>query len=161
MVLPKKEKKHSEKEAYVKISSWCAYQERSQQEVRNKLYEFGLKNDVIEEIIFQLIQENFLNEERFAKAFAGGKFRIKRWGRIKIIEGLKQKDVSKNCISIGLEEIPDEDYVATLVYLLEKNMEKFRGEKNTYVKKKKVADSVIRKGFEVDLVWDQLKNLKE
>src|SRR6478609_905032 len=82
---PKQKKILTKAEAFQKASSFCAYQERTQQEVRDKLWELQVNRDWIEEIISQLIVENFINEERFAKAFAGGKFRIKKWGKVKIV----------------------------------------------------------------------------
>src|ERR1700740_1004357 len=98
MNLPKKEKSYTDKEILIKISAFCAYQERTQKEVRDKLYAFELNKDTAEAIIVKLIEENFINEERFAKVYAGGKFRIKKWGRRKIEEALKQKEISDYCI---------------------------------------------------------------
>ncbi len=71
-------------QAIQRIRHYCAYQERAQQEVRDKLYELGMTMDEVEEIMSDLIAENFLNEERFALQFAGGHFRIKGWGKVKI-----------------------------------------------------------------------------
>ena len=88
-----------------KINKYCAYQERTHLEVRNKLFEYGLASDDVDLLISQLITDGYLNEERFAKTFAGGKFRIKGWGRIKIIHELEAKGLTKNCILIGLKEI--------------------------------------------------------
>ena len=105
-------------EAKEKIQHYCAYQERSHQEVRNKLYEFGLHRNNVDEIISDLITNGFLNEERFAKAFAGGKFRMKKWGRTRITNALELKGVSKNCILIALKEIDENSYVGTLQQLL-------------------------------------------
>src|SRR5688500_923655 len=94
-------------QAKERIQQYCAYQERSHLEVRNKLYSFGLYRGDVDEILAGLITDGFLNEERFAKAFAGGKFRMKKWGRIKITHALESKGVSSNCIRIGLREIDD------------------------------------------------------
>lgn len=158
MPVPKKQKSLSEQEVYQKISSWCAYQERSHSEVRSKLYGYKLKNDLVDEIIFKLIQDNFLNEERFAKAYAGGKFRIKKWGRLKIRLGLKEKEVSENCIKLAMSEIEQEDYLETIHLLVEKKTSELSKEKNEFVRNKKIADYLIRKGFEPDLVWDTIKS---
>ncbi len=155
MNIPKKEKSYTDKEALTKISAFCAYQERTQQEVRDKLYGYGLHMDVVEALIVKLIQENFLNEERFAKAYAGGKFRIKKWGRKKIQEGLKQKNISEYCIRQGLKEIREEEYKATLLELIQKKEEKEK-EKNPYKRKHKLAQYVIAKGYEPDFVWELL-----
>src|SRR5690242_14090491 len=105
-------------QARAKIQRFCAYQERSHLEVRNKLYTFGLHRADVDEILTGLITDGFLNEERFAKAFAGGKFRMKKWGRIKITHALESKGVSPNCIRIGLKEIDDLSYLSTLARLL-------------------------------------------
>src|SRR3990170_4529848 len=102
------------REAREKIQRYCAYQERSHREVRNKLHEFGLYRKDVDEIISDLITDGFLNEERFAKAFAGGKFRMKKWGRIKISHALEAKGISQNCIRIGLKEIEEASYVTSL-----------------------------------------------
>src|SRR5687768_10604150 len=98
-------KKLTKQEAETKIQRYCAYQERCHQEVRGKLYEYSLFKDEVEDILTNLITEGFLNEERFAKAYAGGKFRMKKWGRLKIIHELEIKGLSKNCIHAGLKEI--------------------------------------------------------
>src|SRR5437016_5381296 len=110
----RKKKIHSPVEALKKAYKFCAYQERSQQEVRDKLYELGLHKKDVEPIISQLVIEGFINEERFAIAYAGGKFRIKQWGRIKIRLALQQKSVSEYCINKALKEINNRDYQKTL-----------------------------------------------
>lgn len=99
-----------EKLALRKAESYCAYQERCQQEVRDKLYEWGLWKNAVENIIAKLIQDNFLNEERFAKAYAGGKFRIKKWGKVKIKLELKKRKISDYCIRQAMKEIDGPDY---------------------------------------------------
>jgi regulatory protein len=139
-----------------KIYSYCAYQERTQQEVRNKLWENDIKYDQAEEIIVLLINENFINEERFALSYAGGKFRIKKWGRQKIKEGLKQKGISSYCLKLALKSIDEEEYLQTLQEIIEKRsfIEK---EINTYIKNHKIARYAISKGFEPELVWSILK----
>jgi regulatory protein len=151
----KKEKVYTRQEALLKISSYCAYQERTQQEVRDKLYGYGLHKDVVEELISRLITENFINEERFAKSYAGGKFRIKKWGKVKIREALKFKGISEYCIKKGLQEIGDEDYRLSLQSLIEKRAEKEK-EKNEYKRKHKISQYLIAKGYEADLVWGEL-----
>lgn len=146
-------KKLSVQQAREKISRYCAYQERSHLEVRKKLYEFGLYRDDVEEIISLLITDGFLNEERFAKAFAGGKFRIKKWGRIKIVHALEGKGVSKNCIKLALKEIDDVDYQEILNRLIEEKSGILSQEENEYVKKDKLSKFLIQRGFEPDIVW--------
>ena len=142
-----------------KIRNWCAYQERSHHETRQKLYGYGLSTDDTEGIIADLIQENFLNEERFAIAFAGGKFRIKHWGRIKIKIDLKWHKVSDVNINKALKAITDEDYAAMIIKIIEKKME---SQANLQFQKRYYAtlNYLISRGFEPDLVKEQLKNYK-
>lgn len=142
-----------------KAKKFCAYQERSQQEVRDKLYELGLWPDAIENIITQLIDENFLNEERFACAFARGKFRIKQWGRVKIKVALKQKGVSTPCITKALKEIDQQEYSKVLQKVVQ---EKLKGtkEKSPIRKRYKVASYAISRGFEPDMVYDYLREFE-
>lgn len=149
------------KTAKKKIASYCAYQERCQQEVRSKLYGYGLFRDEVEEIIAWLITENFLNEERFAQSFAGGKFRVKQWGRLKITQALQQKDISSYCLKKGLEEIDEEDYLNTIKELAEKKLRAFRLKvSDPYQVKDKTSRFLITRGFEPDLVWKVLKSME-
>lgn len=151
-------KKLSPTEAKQKIYRYCAYQERSHKEVRDKLYEYGLYRDEVEELLSVLITEGFLNEERFAKAFAGGKFRMQRWGRIKILNELEARGLTSNCIKIGMKEIEDADYIKTLREILERKLNQL-DEDNAFVKRDKLARYAIQKGFEPDLVWPEVKTL--
>jgi regulatory protein len=151
-------KKLNVQEALEKIKRYCAYQERCPSEVRNKLYEYGLWRDEVDEIISMLITENFLNEERFAKAFAGGKFRMKKWGRIKIVNALESKGVTKNCIKLALKEIEETDYQQTLSLLIEQKSSQSE-EENLFVRRDKISHYAIGKGYEPDLVWKTLKEL--
>lgn len=152
-------KKLTPQQAKLSIRQYCAYQERSHQEVKDKLYGFGLTENEVEEIISDLIADNFLNEERFARAFSRGKFRMKGWGKIKIRYELKQKRVSDYCIKKGLSEIDDEDYLKTLEKLLLEKWTALKGEKNIFIKKKKLYSYMQQKGYEQDLVGDFLKKL--
>jgi len=156
MATTKSIKVYTTTQAFVKIASFCAYQERTQQEVRSKLYEYGIKTDEVEVIIVKLIEENFLNEERFAKAFAGGKFRIKKWGRNRIIRELEMRNLSPYCIKSGLKEIDEQDYIATIHGIIKKKESEITA-KNDYQKKYKIAIYLISRGFESDLVWEILK----
>ena len=151
-------KKLTASEVRKKIYYYCAYQERSHQEVKNKLYDLELSSSEIEELISHLITEGYLNEERFAKAFVGGKFRIKNWGRIKIVNALEAKGLTKNCIRIGLQEIDDADYRKTIELLILKKLDQ-TDEANIYVKREKLATHVIQKGFEPELVWEIVKEV--
>jgi len=116
-------------QAIQRIRHYCAYQERAQQEVRDKLYELGMTKDEVEEIMSDLIAENFLNEERFAIQFAGGHFRIKGWGKIKIQHALQQKRVSSYNIKIGLKAIDGDAYLKTLEQLATKKWNSLKGER--------------------------------
>ena len=116
-------------QAIQRIRHYCAYQERAQQEVRDKLYELGMTMDEVEEIMSDLIAENFLNEERFAVQFAGGHFRIKGWGKVKIQHALQQKRVSSYNIKIGLKAIDGDAYLKTLEQLATKKWNSLKGER--------------------------------
>lgn len=144
------------KEAKIKAGNYCAYQERTQQEVRNKLYNLGLYSDEVEEVLSELITENFVNEERYAKAFARGKFRYKQWGRKKIIYALKQKKISTYCIDQALHEISEEEYEQEILRLIEKKSSQLSGD--VFIVKNKIARYLIGKGFEQELVWSFLNN---
>ena len=141
--------------ALIKMQSWCAYQERCQQETRNKLYELGLWPEAVENIIVKLIEDNFINEERFAIQFAKGKFNIKKWGRIKIKQELKQKRVSDYCLKKALQQIDEEEYIAALTKVIAIK-KRLITEKNPVKLKFKLAAFAISKGYERDLVFDVL-----
>ena len=145
-------------QAKEKIRRYCAYQERSHLEARNKLYEYGLHRTDVDEIITDLITEGFLNEERFAKSFAGGKFRMKKWGRIKITRALEAKGVSGNCIRIGLREIDEGAYITTLRQLLREKYP-LLDEDNIYARRDRLSRYAIQKGFEPELVWIEIMAL--
>lgn len=145
------------KTALAKVEHYCAYQERSQQEVRNKLYDYGLKSNEVEELISDLIQNNFLNEERFARTYALGKFRMKQWGRIKIKMGLKAKKVSDKLIVKALKELDDEDYMNTLSAVLTKKAVQIH-EADSFKRKNKLVQYGLMRGYENDLIFDVLKS---
>ncbi len=154
----KTEKKLSAAEARVRIQRYCAYQERSHKEVRSRLFDYGLYSSEIDELISQLITDGFLNEERFAKAYAGGKFRIMKWGRVKIQHELEHRGLTKNCIRRGLDEIDSADYRRTLKSLITSRA-KMVAETDPFKRKGKIARYVISKGYEPDLVWDVINDL--
>src|SRR3982751_509233 len=139
-----------EKVALTKAEHYCTYQERAQQEVRNKLYEWGLWTDVVENIISQLITTNYLNEERFAKAYVQGKFKQKAWGRIKIKQGLKLKKVSEVLIKKALLTIDADDYLQALHKLLTKKAPLIK-EKTAYKRNYKLLQYAMSRGFEADI----------
>ncbi len=137
---------------------YCAYEERCQQQVRDKLYEWELHQKEVEQIISQLITEGFINEERFAKAFARGKFRIKKWGRIKIKHELKKHRITDYCIKSGLKEIDEKEYSKTLKELAEKKSKLIK-EKHPLKKKYKLMNFLIGKGYESDFVREIVEKL--
>jgi len=155
---PKAIKITDEKAARAKAEHYCAYQERSQQEVRDKLYEWGLWPQAVENIISGLIEDNFLNEQRFANAYALGKFRQKQWGRAKIKQGLKFKKVPEVLIKKALQGIENDDYMRALQKILEKKA-KLLTEKDTYKKNYKLKQYAMGRGYESDLIADVLKEL--
>jgi regulatory protein len=144
--------KLSKEQALPKIKQYCTYQERCHAEVKEKLYAFGLYKKDVEQLMSQLIEENYLNEERFAIQYAGGKFRMNQWGRIKIKYALKQKQVSDYCIKKALKEINESDYKKTLQKLAEQKLKTLKSETNIFSKKKKLQDYLLQKGYEGELV---------
>ena len=141
------------KEALIKAANFCAYQERTHKEVRNKLYELEVFGDKSEVIITWLIENNYLNEERFARLFAGSKFRQKKWGRIKIRQELKMRGVSDYCLKAGMSEINEDDYMVTLQEIIEKKSKDIK-ESNKLIIKQKLVKFALSRGFENDLVFD-------
>ncbi|MGN8069333.1 regulatory protein RecX [Mucilaginibacter sp. SG564] len=154
---PKKIKISNPEVALAKAEHFCAYQERSQQEVRDKLYEWGLWPDAVEQTISRLIEGNFLNEDRFAKAYVKGKFSQKAWGKIKIKQGLKLKRVPDVLIKKALLTIDLDDYMASLTRLLEKKATSVT-EKNEFKRRYKLQQYAMGRGYEADLIVEVLKN---
>ncbi|ACU05244.1 regulatory protein RecX [Pedobacter heparinus] len=152
----KKPVKPDKKSALAKAEHYCAYQERSQQELRDKLYEWGLWSNEVEEVISELIQTNFLNEERFTKAYVSGKFNIKHWGKMKIKQGLKLKRVPDKMISNALKAIDYDEYLKTILMLAEKKLPSI-SEKDPYKRKYKLVSYLLARGFENDLIFEVLK----
>ena len=147
----------TKEQALQKARHYCAYQERCHQEVKEKLYSLGLYKKDVELVLSTLIEEDYLNEERFAKQFAGGKFRMKQWGRVKIRHAMKEKQVSEYCIKKGLAEIDDLDYQAEFNKLFQEKWKSLKGEKNIFTKKRKTLDYLLQKGFERDLIYSKLR----
>jgi regulatory protein len=146
-------KQLSKEQALQKLRHYCSYQERCHAEVKEKLYSFGLYKQVVEECLSQLIEEDYLNEERFAIRYAGGKFRINGWGRQKIKQALKLKRVSEYCIRKGLEEIDQEQYTKTLNKLASQKWRTVKGTGITkYVRMQKTTTYLLQRGFEGDLI---------
>ncbi|MEI8053674.1 MAG: regulatory protein RecX [Bacteroidota bacterium] len=145
--------------AFQKIRQFCAYQERNHHEVKDKLYGYGLYKEQIETLISQLIEENFLNEERYAIAFAGGRFRIKDWGKVKIKYEMKKNQISDYCIKKALLTIKPEEYRQKLQKLFEAKLKTVRAEKNIYNKKRKLQNYLLQKGYESSLISELLQEL--
>lgn len=141
-----------------KIKYFCAYQERSQYEVRNKLLGMKIYDDDLELYIVALLEENFINEERFSKAYAGGKFRVKHWGRQKIVQGLKQHKISAYCINAGLAEIKEEDYRIIFNQLAEQKLASLQKERSVWNKKAKLRNFLLQRGFEDEYIYEFIRN---
>lgn len=149
-----------DKTILAKAASYCAYQERTQNEVRERLKKWHVYDDEAEEIISELISQNYLNEERFAKTFAGGKLRIKNWGGIKIKQELKRKGLTDYNINIALSEINQEDYETELTQLIQKKYTHIiLREPDPWKQKQKIARYAIGKGFEAELVWKTIESI--
>lgn len=147
----------TKEQALQKLKHYCAYQERSHSEVKEKLYQLGVWKKDHDEIIASLIEENYLNEERFAIAYAGGKFRVKQWGRVKIKYELKQKQVSDYSIKKAMKQIDEEEYLSVLNKLAKEKYAALKSEQYL-VRKKKTMDYLLAKGFESDLVRKAVEN---
>jgi regulatory protein len=145
-------------EATKKIEHYCAYQERCHYEVVGKLKGMRMIPEAIDQIVTHLIQENYLNEERFAKSFARGKFNIKKWGKKRIVLELKKREISAFNIKSALAEINDQDYHNTLDELAQKRLEQIK-ESNPLKRKKKLADYLLYRGWESHLVYEKLQEL--
>ena len=150
---------YSIKEAINKIEHYCAYQERCHEEVVSKLRSMKLDSEEIDEIIAHLIGSNFLNESRFACSFARGKHRIKHWGKIRIVNELKFRNITTYNINLALKEIPQEEYTANFDTVSERQWETI-GETNMLKKRKKFCDYLLRRGFESNLVYEKVKELE-
>ncbi|MDC0009113.1 RecX family transcriptional regulator [Winogradskyella sp.] len=149
------QKTYTVDEALKKLENYCAYQERCHKEVRSKLREMRMIPQVIDTIVVHLIEHNYLNEERFAKSFVRGKFRIKKWGKVRLVRELKLRDISKYSIDTALQEIDLDDYFVTLDALVQKRIAQVT-EKNIYKKKKKVADYLLYRGWESHLIYEKI-----
>ena len=150
-------KQLTKEEAFQKLKHYCAYQERCHSEVKEKLYNLGIWKKEHDEIIAKLIEDNYLNEERFAIAFAGGRFRIKKWGRTKIKYELKHKQVSEYCIKKALKQIDEEDYLKVLGKLVKEKFASLRSDQPLTRKKKTIA-YLQQKGYEYELILRCIEN---
>ena len=142
-------------DALRKIASYCAYQERTQQEVRKRLDKWDIYGDDAEELIAELITQGYLSEERFAASFAGGKFRVMGWGKRKITQELKQRGITGYNLNKALANITPDDYKAKLAELLDKKRGLIRDD-NPLIVKQKLARYALSKGYESNLIWEVL-----
>ena len=145
-------------EAKKKLEHYCAYQERCHKEVRQKLKDMNMIPEAIDAIVVHLLEHDFLNEERFAKTFVSGKFNIKKWGKRRLVQELKQKDIAKYNINIALAMISDKEYIETFNALAENKSKSIR-ETNSLKKKKKLSDYLVYRGWEPHLVYDKVNEL--
>ncbi|HCS19361.1 MAG TPA: RecX family transcriptional regulator [Bacteroidetes bacterium] len=150
-----------QKDAYIKLMKYCAYQERCHAEVEQKLASLGLYGEEAGEVIVELSREGFLDEERFTRAFVRGKFRFKKWGRRKIANELRQKKISDYCLKRGFEELDEDEYLATLRELGQNYCQNISGTGNIWAKRKKTGSYLLQKGYEPELVNALLKELAE
>ena len=150
----------TKEQALQKLKHYCGYQERCHSEVKEKLWQLKVNRKEHDEIIASLIEDDYLNEERFAIQFAGGKYRIKQWGRVKIKHELKQRMVSDYSIKKALKQIDEKDYIKALNKLAEKRYASLKGEQ-WMMRKKKTIDYILQKGFESELVHKILDALKK
>lgn len=135
-----------------KLEQYCVYQDRCHKEVEQKMREYNLIPEAREMILLSLMKDNFLNEERFSKSFARGKFRIKSWGKQRIVRELKFKDISSYNIKTALKEINEKEYIET-IYRITENRNDVISETNIYKRKRKLIDFLMRKGFENELIY--------
>lgn len=160
--MQKNKKKYLTKaQALQKLQRYCAYQDRCHSEVRSKLLDLGVYGDTLEEIMAELITERFLDEERFARSYARGKFRLKKWGRVRIKQELKLRRISAYCIKKGLTEIEETDYRETLFEILQKKQAEYLRKHEAYSARQKAALYAINRGYESTLVWELIKMLQD
>lgn len=151
-------KTYTVEEALVKLQKYCSYQDRCHKEVAQKLKEMQMISQASEQIILKLIEGNFLNEERFAMAYVRGKFRIKKWGKRRLVSELKQRQISKYIINKAINQISEDDYKITFEVLAERKATSLLG-KSKLEKKKKLADYLLYRGWESHLVYEKVNQL--
>ena len=147
-------------EAIKRMERYCAYQERCHKEVQQKLYEMRMIPDAVDVIIDHLLKHNFLNETRFSQAFARGKFRTKKWGRNRIVNELKMREISNFNIQIALKEISDSEYYKTFETLADKRLQQLSSEKDLQRKRKKFVDYLFYRGWESEMVYGKIGDIK-
>ncbi|HEV2483702.1 MAG TPA: regulatory protein RecX [Puia sp.] len=151
----------SAEQALQKARHYCGYQERCHSEVQEKLYSFGLRKPQVEAALATLIEEDYLNEERFAIQYAGGHFRLKQWGKVRIRYQLKQKQVSEYCIRKALAAIDEEEYGRTLARLAGQKWELLEEEETSQTRKRKLQTFLQQKGYEIELVNAAIRKIND
>lgn len=141
-----------------KLEQYCVYQDRYHKEVEQKMREYNLIPEAKEMILLSLLKDNFLNEERFAKSFARGKFRIKNWGKQRIVRELKFRDISAYNIKTALKEIEEDEYLKT-IYRITENRNEIISDTNQFKRKKKLIDFLMRKGYESELIYKTVNEI--
>ena len=154
-------RKYSLLEAKTKLEALCAYQERCSQELQRKMNSWGIDREDQDRLLAELIADNFLSEERFAEAYASGKMRIKRWGKRKIQLELKRKNISDYSIRKGIESLSDQEYRDNLIFLLEHKWNDLQKEKSDYIRRGKVYQFLANKGYESELINQELDRISE
>ena len=151
----------SKADALKRMQRYCAYQDRCHSEVRSKLLDLGVYGDTLEEIMAELIIERFLDEERFARSYVRGKFRLKKWGRVRIKQELKLRKISAYCQRKGLEEIDEVEYRSTLRGILEKKLADYQRKYDDFQAGRKAALYAQNRGYETSLIWPMLREIRE
>jgi len=152
-------KSYTVAEATSRLESYCAYQERCHKEVQQKLWDMKMIPEARDVIILHLLQHNFLNETRFAQAFARGKFNHKKWGKQRIVRELRFRNISKYNVDLALKEISESDYLTTFDTLAEKRFLQLAREKNLQKKRKKFVDYLLYRGWESNLIYEKSREL--
>ncbi len=147
---------HKEKDLFIKLCRYCAYRERALSEVINKMNELEINPKLQNDLLYLLHEENFIDEARFARSFAQGKFRNNSWGKNKIYKGLLEKKVSTSLIDKAIATLDYDEYIDKIKVLLHKKHRQVRT-KNVFETRKKIADYLQRKGYEINIVWEVLK----
>lgn len=153
-----KKKTYTLSEAIRRMERYCAYQERCHKEVQKKLLEMRMIPEAQDAVFLHLLENNYLNETRFAQAFTRGKFRVKKWGKQRIINELRKRDISQFNIKLALKEISEEEYLQTFQQLFEKRVDQLATEKNLPKKRKKIADYLFYRGWESSLIYNALNS---
>ncbi len=151
------QKQLTAEKAYQKITAFCSFRDRTRKEIVDKLYAIGASKDIVKNLILKLEEEGYLDEERMARSYAGGKFRVKAWGRKKIQVHMKHLGLSKEQINKGLEEINGQEYQSRLHDLFDKKWDSLQKEEDPRQRLAKTIRFLAGKGYEADLIWDVVK----